>query len=146
MKFAAGKTTLMDVIAMRKTSGSITGKIELNGFEQERTSFLRSSGYVEQFDVQQPELTVRETVAFSARLRLDVNNPAIGDDATKMKFVDYVLSTMELTDIQCLQVGSFEEGGKSSIRSFLWQTILAVAECCFAFSSTSSYRVLELKV
>lgn len=118
MKFAAGKTTLMDVIAMRKTSGSITGKIELNGFEQERISFLRSSGYVEQFDVQQPELTVRETVSFSARLRLDVNNPAIGDDEGKMKFVDYVLSTMELMDIQCLQVGSFEEGGKSSIRYF----------------------------
>ena len=39
---------------MRKVSGEITGKIELNGFEQERTSFLRSSGYVEQFDVQQP--------------------------------------------------------------------------------------------
>ena len=105
--------------AMRKTSGSISGKIELNGFEQERTSFLRSSGYVEQFDVQQPELTVRETVAFSARLRLDVNNPAIGNDATKMKFVDYVLSTMELTDIQCLQVGSFEEGGKSYSRYYL---------------------------
>ena len=108
---AAGKTTLMDVIAMRKTSGSITGKIELNGFEQERTSFLRSSGYVEQFDVQQPELTVRETVAFSARLRLDVNNPAIGDDATKMRFVDHILEMMELTNIQTLQVGSFEEGG-----------------------------------
>ena len=109
----AGKTTLMDVIAMRKTSGSITGKIELNGFDQERISFLRSSGYVEQFDVQQPELTVRETVAFSARLRLDVNNPAIGSDAMKMNFVDYVLATMELTNIQTLQVGSFEEGGLS---------------------------------
>eukprot|EP00804_Cyclotella_cryptica_P009072 CCRYP_003155-RB/>CCRYP_003155-RB protein AED:0.07 eAED:0.07 QI:33/1/1/1/1/1/12/1130/1233 len=107
----AGKTTLMDVIAMRKISGSITGKIELNGFGQERISFLRSSGYVEQFDVQQPELTVRETVAFSARLRLDVKSPAIGDDSTKMKFVDHVLEIMELTDIQTLQVGSFEEGG-----------------------------------
>lgn len=101
----------MDVIAMRKTSGSITGKIELNGFEQERTSFLRSSGYVEQFDVQQPELTIRETVAFSARLRLDVKNPAIRDDATKMRFVDHILEIMELTSIQTLQVGSFEEGG-----------------------------------
>ena len=107
----AGKTTLMDVIAMRKTSGEISGKIELNGFEQERVSFLRSSGYVEQFDVQQPELTVRETVAFSARLRLDANNPAIGDDATKMRYVDHVLEIMELTDISTLQVGSFEEGG-----------------------------------
>lgn len=96
---------------MRKTSGSIDGSIELNGHAQERISFLRSSGYVEQFDVQQPELTVRETVAFSARLRLDVKNPAISDDATKMKFVDHVLEMMELTDIQTLQVGSFEEGG-----------------------------------
>mmetsp|Transcript_888 Transcript_888/g.1257 ORF Transcript_888/g.1257 Transcript_888/m.1257 type:complete len:1050 (+) Transcript_888:1338-4487(+) len=109
----AGKTTLMDVIAMRKTSGSITGKIELNGHEQERTSFLRSSGYVEQFDVQSPELTVRETVEFSGRLRLDSNDPAIGDDETKMKFVDHVLEIMELTDIATLQVGSFEEGGLS---------------------------------
>ena len=109
----AGKTTLMDVIAMRKNSGSITGSIELNGHKQERVAFLRSSGYVEQFDVQQPELTVRETVAFSARLRLDANSPAIGDDETKMKFVDHVLEMMELTDIQRLQVGSFEEGGLS---------------------------------
>lgn len=109
----AGKTTLMDVIAMRKTSGEITGKIELNGHEQERTSFLRSSGYVEQFDVQSPELTVRETVEFSGRLRLDANDPAIGDDETKMKYVDHVLEIMELTDIQTLQVGSFEEGGLS---------------------------------
>ena len=109
----AGKTTLMDVIAMRKTSGEITGKIELNGHEQEKTSFLRSSGYVEQFDVQSPELTVRETVEFSGRLRLDANDPAIGDDETKMKYVDHVLEIMELTDIQTLQVGSFEEGGLS---------------------------------
>jgi len=109
----AGKTTLMDVIAMRKTSGTITGKIELNGFDQERTSFLRSSGYVEQFDVQQPELTIRETVVFSARLRLDANDPAIGNDETKLRYVDNVLEIMELTDIQTLQVGSFEEGGLS---------------------------------
>lgn len=106
----AGKTTLMDVIAMRKTSGEITGNIALNGHEQERVSFLRSSGYVEQFDTNSPELTVRETVEFSGRLRLDASNPAIGDDATKIKFVDHVLEVMELTDIQNLQVGSFEEG------------------------------------
>lgn len=96
---------------MRKTSGTITGEIELNGHKQERVSFLRSSGYVEQFDVNQPELTVRETVAFSARLRLDAKNPAIRDDATKMRFVDHVLEMMELSDISTLQVGSFEEGG-----------------------------------
>ena len=50
---------------------------------------------------------------FSARLRLDANDPAIGDDETKMKFADHVLEIMELTDIATLQVGSFEEGGLS---------------------------------
>jgi ABC-type multidrug transport system ATPase subunit len=96
---------------MRKTSGDIEGEIRLNGFLQQRTSFLRCSGYVEQFDVQQPELTVRETVEFCARLRLDANEPKIGSDAGKLKFAAYVLEIMELTGIQNLQVGSFEEGG-----------------------------------
>ena len=41
------QTTLLDVIAMRKTSGDIEGEIRLNGFLQERTSFLRCSGVSE---------------------------------------------------------------------------------------------------
>lgn len=98
---------------MRKTSGAITGEINLNGFPQERTSFLRCSGYVEQFDVQQAELTVHETVVYCARLRLDAKDPAIGDDEGKLRYVDHVLETMELTDIQTLQVGNYEEGGLS---------------------------------
>ena len=45
----AGKTTLMDVIALRKASGHISGDVLLNGFPQEQISFRRCSGYVEQF-------------------------------------------------------------------------------------------------
>ena len=45
----AGKTTLMDVIALRKRSGEISGDVLLNGFPQEPISFRRCSGYVEQF-------------------------------------------------------------------------------------------------
>lgn len=45
----AGKTTLMDVIALRKGSGNISGDVLLNGFPQESISFRRCSGYVEQF-------------------------------------------------------------------------------------------------
>ena len=101
----------MDVIAMRKTSGTITGEICLNGFPQERRSFLRVSGYVEQFDIQQPELTVRETVEFCARLRLNGNDPGIKNTEGKLKYAAHVLAMMELTNIQNLQVGSYEEGG-----------------------------------
>lgn len=85
----------------------------MNGFLQHRVSFLRSSGYVEQFDVQQAELTVRETVMFSARLRLSRDNPVTCTDEGRRRFVDYVLQMMELSNIEKLQVGSYEEGGLS---------------------------------
>ena len=35
----AGKTTLMDVLSLRKHSGEITGEICLNGFPQDPDSF-----------------------------------------------------------------------------------------------------------
>lgn len=107
----AGKTTLMDVIAMRKSSGKIQGEIRLNGYMQDETVFRRCSGYVEQFDVQSPQLTVRETVLFSARLRLDETKVKSEDE--KEQFCDYVLRTLELTSIADRLVGSHDEGGLS---------------------------------
>eukprot|EP00887_Chlorella_sp_A99_P000586 scaffold17.g586.t1 len=44
----AGKTTLMDVLAGRKTGGVITGAVHLNGFPKDQATFARLSGYVEQ--------------------------------------------------------------------------------------------------
>ena len=44
----AGKTTLMDVLALRKSSGKIEGEVRLNGHLQEEKSFRRCTGYVEQ--------------------------------------------------------------------------------------------------
>ena len=44
----AGKTTLMDVIAGRKTVGRITGDILVNGRPKQTKSFNRLTGYVEQ--------------------------------------------------------------------------------------------------
>lgn len=109
----AGKTTLMDVIALRKTSGTVTGDIRLNGFEQEKKSFRRCSGYVEQFDVQASQLTVRETVLFSARLRLDSRDPNFADDDAKQRFVDQVLHTLELGPLADCSVGVDGQGGLS---------------------------------
>jgi ABC-type multidrug transport system ATPase subunit len=104
---------LQDVIALRKTSGTITGDVRLNGFEQDKISFRRCSGYVEQFDVQQPELTVREIVLFSARLRLNSEDPNLAKDEVKKKFVDHVLKTLELTSLADSLVGTDGEGGLS---------------------------------
>ncbi|KAL7546777.1 hypothetical protein ACHAWF_010122 [Thalassiosira exigua] len=108
----AGKTTLMDVIALRKSkSGSVTGEVLLNGFPQSKTSFRRCSGYVEQFDVQSAELTVRETIRFSAELRLDRSSPVYDEEDGFEAHIDFIIRALELTREADILVGNEEEGG-----------------------------------
>jgi ABC-type multidrug transport system ATPase subunit len=98
----------MDVLSLRKASGEVSGDIRINGDPQESNSFRRVTGYVEQFDVQSPQLTVRETVEFSAKMRLDESIPL----AEKLKFVDVILATLELDTIAGFLVGN-DTGGLS---------------------------------
>lgn len=107
----AGKTTLMDVIALRKSSGTVSGQVRINGFPQEAIPFRRSSGYVEQFDVQSCELTVKETILYSARLRL--GEEQVKTDKEKIAFVERVMKTLELSSFADSLVGNAETGGLS---------------------------------
>lgn len=66
----AGKTTLMDVLAGRKTGGYIEGDIKISGFPKKQETFARISGYCEQNDLHSPQVTVRESLIYSAFLRL----------------------------------------------------------------------------
>lgn len=67
----AGKTTLLDVLAGRKTTGYIEGEIKIGGYPKVQETFARISGYCEQTDIHSPQITVEESVFFSAWLRLD---------------------------------------------------------------------------
>lgn len=66
----AGKTTLMDVLAGRKTGGYIEGDIRIAGFPKKQETFARISGYCEQTDIHSPQVTIRESLIYSAFLRL----------------------------------------------------------------------------
>ena len=66
----AGKTTLMDVLAGRKSAGYVEGEIRMSGFPKKQETFARICGYCEQNDIHSPQVTVRESLAFSAWLRL----------------------------------------------------------------------------
>lgn len=104
----------MDVLALRKSGGEISGQVYLNGHLQDPESFRRCTGYVEQFDVQSPQLTVRETVTFSASLRLTIEGSDERPSSDVInKFVDQSLAMLELTSIQHLQVGNDDMGGLS---------------------------------
>lgn len=66
----AGKTTLMDVLSGRKTGGTIEGDIRIGGYPKVQKTFARISGYCEQNDIHSPQITVEESVIYSAWLRL----------------------------------------------------------------------------
>ncbi|CAA7046262.1 unnamed protein product [Microthlaspi erraticum] len=106
----AGKTTLLDVLAGRKTSGYIEGDIRISGFPKVQETFARVSGYCEQTDIHSPNITVEESVIYSAWLRLA---PEI-DSATKTKFVKQVLETIELDEIKDALVGVAGVSGLST--------------------------------
>ncbi|KAF8093762.1 hypothetical protein N665_0379s0046 [Sinapis alba] len=106
----AGKTTLLDVLAGRKTSGYIEGDIRISGFPKVQETFARVSGYCEQTDIHSPNITVEESVIYSAWLRLA---PEI-DSATKTEFVKQVLETIELDEIKDALVGVAGESGLST--------------------------------
>jgi ABC-type multidrug transport system ATPase subunit len=71
----AGKTTLMDVLAGRKTGGYIDGNISISGYPKKQKTFARICGYCEQNDIHSPHVTVYESLYYSAWFRLsrDIN-------------------------------------------------------------------------
>ncbi|XP_028126603.1 pleiotropic drug resistance protein 2-like [Camellia sinensis] len=97
----AGKTTLMDVLAGRKTSGYIEGTISILGYPKNQATFARVSGYCEQNDIHSPYVTVYESLLYSAWLRLssDVNKN------TCNMFVEEVMDLVELNAIRNSLVG-----------------------------------------
>ncbi|KAG9131353.1 hypothetical protein Leryth_006178 [Lithospermum erythrorhizon] len=79
----AGKTTLMDVLAGRKTGGYTEGDIKISGYPKKQETFARISGYYEQNDIHSPHVTVYESLVYSAWLQL----PSEVDYATSMIFM-----------------------------------------------------------
>ncbi|XP_051136190.1 pleiotropic drug resistance protein 1-like [Andrographis paniculata] len=97
----AGKTTLMDVLAGRKTSGYIDGNITISGYPKKQETFARISGYCEQNDIHSPHVTVHESLLYSAWLRLA---PEV-DQKTREMFVEEVMELVELTPLRSALVG-----------------------------------------
>jgi ABC-type multidrug transport system ATPase subunit/ABC-type multidrug transport system permease subunit len=91
----AGKTTLMDVIAGRKTEGTIKGKIYLNGYEASDLAIRRATGYCEQMDIHSDASTIREALTFSAFLRQDSSVP----DSKKYDSVQECLDLLDMHDV-----------------------------------------------
>uniref|UniRef100_A0A7I4BJM6 ABC transporter domain-containing protein n=2 Tax=Physcomitrium patens TaxID=3218 RepID=A0A7I4BJM6_PHYPA len=102
----AGKTTLMDVLARRKTCGYVEDDIRISGYPKVHETFARISGYCEQNGIHSSQLDVRESLVYSAWLCLD---PDISDE-DKLKIVDQV---MKLSPVEHALVGLLGTSGLS---------------------------------
>ncbi|KAG5122607.1 hypothetical protein JHK84_040947 [Glycine max] len=106
----AGKTTLMDVLAGRKTGGYIEGEIKISGHPKEQRTFARISGYVEQNDIHSPQVTIEESLLFSSSLRL----PKEVGTSKRHEFVEQVMKLVELDTLRHALIGMPGSSGLST--------------------------------
>ncbi|CAI4734849.1 CCQ_1a_G0046980.mRNA.1.CDS.1 [Saccharomyces cerevisiae] len=100
----AGKTTLLNTLAQRNV-GTITGDMLVDGLPMD-ASFKRRTGYVQQQDLHVAELTVKESLQFSARMRRPQSIP----DAEKMEYVEKIISILEMQEFSEALVGEIGYG------------------------------------
>ncbi|KAE9022730.1 ABC transporter G family member 37 [Phytophthora rubi] len=107
----AGKTTLMDVIAGRKTGGRIVGDIYVNGELKDPANFSRITAYCEQMDIHSEAASIYEALVFSAKLRLPPNFT----EEERMNLVHETLELLELKAIAGEMVGSLSVEQKKRV-------------------------------
>nr|QHX41460.1 ATP-binding cassette sub-family G member 2 [Halisarca dujardinii] len=97
-----GKTSLLDILAGRKSSKrAISGEVLLDGHKLPK-NYKCSSGYVVQDDVVMGTLTVRENLSFSAALRL----PSRYSFKQRREAVTTVIDELSLQDCADTKVGT----------------------------------------
>uniref|UniRef100_K3WPQ7 ABC transporter domain-containing protein n=1 Tax=Globisporangium ultimum (strain ATCC 200006 / CBS 805.95 / DAOM BR144) TaxID=431595 RepID=K3WPQ7_GLOUD len=139
----AGKTTLMDVIAGRKTGGKIRGKIFFNGYEASDLAIRRSTGYCEQMDIHSEASTIREALTFSAFLRQDSRVSA----AKKLESVNECLTLLDMHGIadQIIRGSSVEQMKRLTIGVELaaQQSVLFLDEPTSGLDARSAKLIMD---
>ncbi|RMZ54405.1 hypothetical protein APUTEX25_001981, partial [Auxenochlorella protothecoides] len=104
----AGKTTFLSVLMGQSSShGKTMGSLRINGRSVGIPDLQSVVGFVPQEDLVHEDLTVRENLVYSARLRLSTSKPR----QEQMDIVDDVLDVLQLRHVQHQIVGSVERRG-----------------------------------
>ncbi|CAK7323651.1 unnamed protein product [Dovyalis caffra] len=103
----AGKTTLLEILAGVIPRRKVCGEVLVNGQPMNARCFRRLSGYVAQDEALFPLLTVKETLMYSARLRLR------GSLHTAAARVNELLKELGLEDVANVRIGSESSRGIS---------------------------------
>eukprot|EP00929_Paragymnodinium_shiwhaense_P018646 TRINITY_DN12970_c0_g1_i1.p1 TRINITY_DN12970_c0_g1~~TRINITY_DN12970_c0_g1_i1.p1 ORF type:complete len:812 (-),score=135.84 TRINITY_DN12970_c0_g1_i1:457-2892(-) len=100
----AGKTTFMNTLCGKATYGRMGGSVLINGKQADVKDIRSVVGFVPQDDIVHANLTVREQIYFSARLR---NRAGMSLQRARL-ITDDVLNVMQIDHIQNSIVGGTE--------------------------------------
>uniref|UniRef100_A0A671LHY8 ATP-binding cassette, sub-family G (WHITE), member 8 n=1 Tax=Sinocyclocheilus anshuiensis TaxID=1608454 RepID=A0A671LHY8_9TELE len=102
-----GKTSLLDIITCRDEGGTVnSGEILINGKPFTRSLVKKCIAHVRQDDRLLPHLTVRETLAFVAKLRLPAHFTQEQRDQRVTSRVDDVIAELRLRQCAHRRVGN----------------------------------------
>uniref|UniRef100_A0A5B7B013 Putative ABC transporter G family member 14 n=1 Tax=Davidia involucrata TaxID=16924 RepID=A0A5B7B013_DAVIN len=141
----SGKTTLLTALGGRLT-GKLSGKITYNG-QPFSGSIRRQTGFVAQYDVLYPHLTVTETLLFTALLRLP--NSLTRDE--KAQHVEQVITELGLTRCRNSMIGGplfrgISGGEKKRVsigqEMLINPSLLLLDEPTSGLDSTTALRIL----
>jgi len=105
----AGKTSFMNALCGKATYGRTGGSIRINGEEANMASLKSVMGFVPQDDIVHQELTVREQIQFSAKLR---GRDGLSEGRVE-RITEDVLNVMQIDHVQNSIVGGVEQRGIS---------------------------------
>jgi ABC-type multidrug transport system ATPase subunit len=105
----AGKSSLLNCISGRLSSGKVFGQVHLNGKDRDSHKWKKTVSYVEQDDLLFTNLTVHETFMYSARLRL----PSSVSTEEKTKIVDRIIQQLGLQGCKDTRIGDRDNRGIS---------------------------------
>ncbi|KAK0604274.1 hypothetical protein LWI29_014008 [Acer saccharum] len=143
----AGKSTFLDGVAGRIASGSLKGKVSLDGKEMNPSLIKRTSAYIMQEDRLFPMLTVYETLLFAADFRL---GPISKTD--KKQRVEKLIDQLGLTSARNTFIGDEGTRGVSGgerrrvsigVDIIHGPSLLFLDEPTSGLDSTSAYSVIE---
>ncbi|KAK1292848.1 ABC transporter G family member 6 [Acorus calamus] len=143
----AGKSTFLDGLAGRIASGSLEGRVALDGAEMSPTLVKRTSAYVMQDDRLFPMLTVYETLMFAADFRLG----AVPREDKRLR-VEKLIEQLGLTSSQNTYIGDEGTRGVSGgerrrvsigVDIIHGPSLLFLDEPTSGLDSTSAHGVVE---
>lgn len=143
----SGKTTLLNTVAERMFSSRLsqTGRVTFNDAEGVHSA---RHAYVMQQDVLLPSLTVRETLRYSANLRL----PPPTTEEERMQIVEEVILELGLKDCADTRIGNSQHRGCSGgekrrtsigVQLLANPSILFLDEPTTGLDATSAYQLVR---